>query len=145
MAAMRIGEASRLSGVSAKLIRYYEGAGLLSAAGREVNGYRDFDDRNVHELRFIRRARALGFPIAQISELLRLWRDRTRSSRTVRALAERHRQSIVSRMAAHREIIAVLARLIEACSGNDRPDCPILEELATRDGIKTAPTRHDEF
>lgn len=127
---MRIGEASRLSGVSAKLIRYYEGTGLLSPAGRDANGYREFDDRNVHELRFIKRARTLGFPVKQIVELLRLWRDTKRPSRKVRALAERHRQLIASRMDAHREIIDVLTRLISACRGDDRPDCPILEEFA---------------
>jgi MerR family gold-responsive transcriptional activator of gol and ges genes len=130
--AMRIGEASRLSGVSAKLIRYYESAGLLSPAGRDANGYRNFDGRNVHELRFIKRARALGFPIKQIVELLRLWRDTKRSSRKVRALAESHRQTVVSRMESHREIIEVLTRLVNSCRGDDRPECPILEEFGAR-------------
>lgn len=130
---MRIGEASRLSGVSAKLIRYYEDTGLLSPAGRDQTGYRDFDDRNVHELRFIKRARALGFPIKDILELLRLWRDTKRPSRKVRALAERHRQLVASRMEAHREIIKVLTRLISECHGDDRPDCPILDDFTGRD------------
>jgi MerR family gold-responsive transcriptional activator of gol and ges genes len=129
---MRIGEASLLSGVSAKLIRYYENEGLLSPAGRDKNGYRDFDDRNVYELRFIKRARALGFPIKQIVELLSLWRDTRRPSRKVRALAENHRKAIASRMEAHREIIDVLTRLIDSCRGDDRPECPILEEFGTR-------------
>jgi Cu(I)-responsive transcriptional regulator len=128
---MRKGEAARLSGVSAKLIRYYEGARLLSPAGRDANGYRIFDERNVHELRFIKRSRALGFPIKQIDELLRLWRDKQRPSRKVRALAEGHKQSVVARMQAHRSIIKVLTRLIEACKGDDRPDCPILDELSS--------------
>jgi Cu(I)-responsive transcriptional regulator len=127
---MRIGDAARLSGVSAKLIRYYESVGLLSLAGREANGYRVFDERNVHELRFIKRARSLGFPIKQIDELLDLWRDKNRPSRKVRVLAERHRQAVVSHMEAHRSIIKVLSRLIAACKGNDRPDCPILDELS---------------
>jgi Cu(I)-responsive transcriptional regulator len=126
---MRIGEAARFSGVSAKLIRYYESAGLLSPAGRDSNGYRIFGDRNVHELRFIKRARSLGFPIKQIDELLGLWRDKKRPSRKVRALADRHKQSIVAHMEAHRAIIDVLGRLIDACKGDDRPDCPILDEL----------------
>lgn len=127
---MRIGDAARLSGVPAKLIRYYENVGLLSPAGRSANGYRVFDERNVHELRFIRRARSLGFPIKQIDQLLGLWRDTKRPSRKVRVLAERHRQAVVSRMEEHRSIIVVLTRLIDACKGNERPDCPILDELS---------------
>lgn len=129
---MRIGAAARLSGVSAKLIRYYEGVGLLSPAGRDTNGYRIFHERNLHELRFVKRARALGFPIKQIDELLKLWRNKQRPSRKVRALAEMHKQTVVTRMEAHRSIIEVLARLIDACRGDDRPDCPILDELSLR-------------
>ena len=127
---MRISEAARLSGVSARLIRHYESAGLLSAAGRDANGYRIFDERNVHELRFIKRARSLDFPIKQIDDLLDLWRDKKRPSRKVRALAEHHKQAVVSRMEAHRSIIELLSRLIAACKGDDRPDCPILDELS---------------
>ena len=127
---MRISEAARLSGVSARLIRYYESVGLLSLASRNASGYRIFDERNVHELRFIKRARSLGFPIKQIDELLDLWRDRRRPSRKVRVLAERHKQEVVARMEAHRSIIKVLSRLIAACKGDDRPDCPILDELS---------------
>src|SRR5262245_59807080 len=133
---MRIGKAAKLSGVSAKLIRYYEAVGLLSPAGRDGNGYRIFDESNVHELRFIRRALSLGFSIKEIDELLKLWRDKQRPSRKVRALAERHRQSVVNRMNAHRSIIGVLARLIAACKGDDRPDCPILDELSSAQGRK---------
>jgi Cu(I)-responsive transcriptional regulator len=129
-AKMRIGEAARLSDVSAKLIRYYEEVGLLSPAGRDTSGYRVFDERNVHELRFIKRARSLGFPIKQIDELLRLWRDKKRPSRKVKVLAETHKQSVVARMVAHRPIVKVLGRLIEACKGDDRPDCPILDHLS---------------
>ena len=84
----------------------------------------------MHELRFIKRARSLGFPIKQIDELLNLWRDKRRASRKVRALAERHKQAVVSRMEAHRSIIKVLNRLIAACKGDDLPDCPILDELS---------------
>jgi Cu(I)-responsive transcriptional regulator len=127
---MRIGDAARLSGVSARLIRYYESEGLLSPAGRDANGYRIFDERNVHELRFIKRARSLGFPIKEIVDLLDLWRDKQRPSRKVRALAERHKQVAVSRMEAHRSIVDVLSRLIEACKGDDGPKCPILDELS---------------
>ena len=127
---MRIGDAARFSGVSAKLIRYYEARRLLSPAGRDASGYRVFNERNVHELRFIKRARSLGFPISQIDELLGLWRDKKRPSRKVRALAVRHRDAVADRMDAHRAIIDVLSRLIDACKGDERPDCPILDELS---------------
>lgn len=126
---MRIGDAARLSGVSATLIRYYESRRLLSSAGRDASGYRVFTERNVQELRFIKRARSLGFPIKQIDELLGLWRDKMRPSRKVRVLAVRHRDTVAARMEAHRTIIEVLDRLIDACKGDDRPDCPILSEL----------------
>lgn len=127
---IRIGEAARLSGVSARLIRYYESRRLLSPAGRDASGYRAFDERNVHELHFIKRARSLGFPIKQIDELLALWRDKKRPSRKVRVLAVRHRDAVAARMEAHQAIIDVLGRLIEACKGDERPDCPILDELS---------------
>ena len=129
---IRIGAAARLSGVSAKLIRYYESRRLLSPAGRDASGYRVFDERNVHELRFIKRARSLGFPIKQIDELLGLWRDKKRPSRKVRVLAVRHRDTVAARMEAHKAIIDVLSRLIAACKGDERPDCPILDELGKR-------------
>lgn len=129
---LRIGDAARLSDLSAKLIRYYESRGLLSPAGREASGYRVFDERNVHELRFIKRARSLGFPIKQIDELLGLWRDKKRPSRKVRMLAVRHRDEVAARMQAHQAIIDVLSRLISACKGDERPDCPILDELGKR-------------
>jgi MerR family transcriptional regulator, copper efflux regulator len=128
--AMHIGDAARSSGVSTKLIRYYESAGLLTPTGRSANGYRVFDKRNVNELRFIRRARELGFPVKQIVELLDLWRDQQRSSRKVRILAQRHQDAVVARMEAHRAIVRVLSRLIRSCKGDDRPDCPILDELS---------------
>ena len=130
---LRIGDASRLSDVSARLIRYYESRRLLSPAGRDASGYRVFDERNVHELRFIKRARSLGFPIKQIDELLGLWRDKRRPSRKVRVLAARHRDTVAARMEAHQAIIDVLSRLIAACRGDDRPDCPILDELSKGD------------
>jgi Cu(I)-responsive transcriptional regulator len=129
---MRIGDAARLSGVSARLIRYYESVGLLSPARQMGSRYRIFDDRNIHELRFIKRARSLGFPIKQIDQLLRLWRDRKRPSRKVRDLATRHQASIIRRMEQHRAIVDVLMRLIDSCRGDERPECPILDELDTQ-------------
>lgn len=125
----RIGDAAKLSGVTVKLIRYYESVGLLKSVDRQANGYRTYDRRDVHELRFIKRARLLGFPIKEIAELLDLWRNKQRRSQTVRRLAEAHLAKLNSRIAAFQDIGDVLARLIEACEGDDRPDCPILEEL----------------
>lgn len=142
--AMRIGEASRMSGVSTKLIRYYESIGLLSRPGRDKNGYRDFDERNVHELRFIKRARDLGFPLAQISELLKLWRDTRRPSSKVRILAERHRKAVMTRMEAHRAIIEVLTHLIGSCRGDERPDCPILQHLSGKHIPRGSASRLDD-
>lgn len=126
---LRIGDASRLSDISTKLIRYYESRGLLSPAGRDANGYRFFDERNLHELAFIKRARLLGFSIKQINALLDLWRNKNRPSRKVRALALHHLDSVVARMEGHRAIVTVLSRLIDACKGDERPDCPIIDEL----------------
>ncbi|MCU0736285.1 MAG: MerR family transcriptional regulator [Methylotetracoccus sp.] len=127
---MRISEASRLSGVSTRLIRYYESIQLLGRPARTATGYRDYDQRDVHELRFIKRARSLGFSLKQTKELLDLWRDTRRANHKVLALAERHQRTIIARMQAHEAIIEVLGRLIQACQSNDRPECPILDGLA---------------
>jgi len=125
----QIGQTERLSGVSVKQIRYYESIGLLKKSRRRENGYRSYEERHVHELRFIKRARELGFPIKEIRELLALWRNKRRSSSQVRKLAERHRDAIKDRVKAHRKIVQSLDRLISSCKGDERPDCPILEEL----------------
>lgn len=127
---MRIGDAARLSGVSTKLIRHYESIGLLRRADREANGYRAYNDVDIHELRFIKRARALGFPIKIISELLSLWRDRSRPSRSVRTLAQRHLGTLEKHAAATEQMAATLRVLIAACRGDHRPECPILEDLS---------------
>ncbi len=126
---MNIGEAAKASGVSAKMIRYYEATGLLRAAARRENGYRDYGRADVHELRFIRRARTLGFATAEIVALLSLWRDRSRASRDVHMLASRHVADLDARIAEMRAMTETLRHLIAACHGDDRPDCPILEDL----------------
>lgn len=128
---VQIGDAASLTGVPAKLIRYYESAGLLSPSRRQGNGYRVFDERNLHELRFIKRARTLGFPIKQIDLLLGLWRNKKRSSRKVREMAVRHQEQVITRMEEHRTIIDVLGHLIASCKGDDRPECPILDDLGS--------------
>ncbi len=126
---MNIGEAAKASGVNTKMIRYYEATGLLREAARRGNGYRDFSGADVHELRFIRRARALGFETAEIVALLSLWRDRSRTSRDVHTLACRHVTDLEARIAEMQTMTETLRRLITACHGDDRPDCPILGDL----------------
>ncbi len=125
-----IGEASRLSGVSAKMIRYYEAIGLVPAAGRETSGYRMYRMDDVQILRFVGRARSLGFPIAIIAELLALWRDRSRSNADVRRLAHHHADELRRKIAELANMAAALDHLVGACAGDGRPDCPILDELA---------------
>ena len=127
---MNIGAAAAASGVTAKMIRHYEAIGLLQPAERRSNAYRDYGEREIHELRFIRRARRLGFSIAEIGELLALWRDRGRPSREVKRIAETHIGDLQSRIAEMQALAATLGKLVHACHGDDRPDCPILEDLA---------------
>lgn len=124
-----IGQTARLSGISTKQIRYYESIGLLAKPRRQENGYRVYEERHVHELQFIGRARKLGFSIKHTRELLSLWRNKRRASSNVRALAERHRNTIEERIQDHMVILDVLDRLIASCKGDERPDCPILDEL----------------
>lgn len=127
---MNIGEAAARSGVPAKTIRYYEDIALIESAERNANGYRFYSPEDVHTLRFIARARSLGFTVAQCRDLLMLYRDRTRSSADVKAIAENHMAEIdekISGLMAMRETLALLTR---KCHGDDRPDCPIIEELA---------------
>ena len=127
---MNIGEAATRSGVPAKTIRYYEDIALIESAERSANGYRSYSPEDVHTLRFIARARSLGFTVAQCRDLLMLYHDRARSSADVKAIAESHMAEIdekISGLMAMRETLALLTR---KCHGDDRPDCPIIEELA---------------
>lgn len=126
---MNIGEAARACGVSAKMIRHYEQVGLLPPAARTEAGYRQYGEADVHTLRFIRRARDLGFSIAQIGALLNLWQDRSRPSRQVKALAESHMRALEQKAAELLAMRATLAHLVHCCHGDDRPECPILETL----------------
>ena len=127
---MNIGKVARLSGVSAKTIRYYEKIGLIEAAARSGGNYRVYGDSEVETLRFIQRARSLGFSVGEVAELLALWRDRSRSSRQVKALANQHLQDIDGKIAALKTMRDTLNELIERCHGDARPDCPILADLA---------------
>jgi len=127
---MNIGAAAAASGVSAKMIRHYEAIGLLRPAQRRANDYRDYGERDLHELRFIRRARRLGFSIPEIGALLALWRDRGRPSRDVRRIAEAHIGDLQARIAEMQAMASTLRGLVAGCHGDDRPDCPILDDLA---------------
>ena len=128
---MNIGEAAKASGVSTKMIRHYEQVGLVPPAARTDSGYRQYDDTDVHALRFIRRARDLGFSIREISELLDLWRNRRRPSRLVKTLAQAHIDALEQKA---QELLAMketLEHLVHCCHGDERPDCPILDTLAS--------------
>lgn len=125
-----IGDASMESGISAKMIRHYEQVGLLKEAARTEAGYRLYNDRDLHVLRFIRHSRDLGFSIKQIEELLCLWQDKARPSREVKKLAQSHLTALDSKIRELNAMKAELERLVNCCKGDSRPDCPILEGLA---------------
>lgn len=127
---MNIGELASASGVSAKMVRHYESIGLLAPSQRSLAGYRQYQGRDVHILRFIRRARDLGFPLEQIRLLLSLWEDKQRASADVKELAERHVAELDERIRALTEMRNTLVSLADHCCGDARPDCPILDKLA---------------
>ena len=127
---MNIGDAAKLSGVSAKMIRYYEEVGLIRAPARNQNGYRSYDKSNIHELKFIRRARDLGFTVEQISGLMHLWRDRSRASSDVKRIALEHVAALEAKQREIAEMANTLRHLADNCQGDGRPDCPIIENLA---------------
>ncbi len=128
---MNIGQAAKASGVSAKMIRYYEQTGLIPAADRKDSGYRDYSDNDVHMLRFIRRARDLGFSVAEIGDLLGLWRDETRQSAEVKRLAQGHIDALEKKITDLQDMAHTLTTLVNACQGDHRPHCPILQRLET--------------
>ena len=128
---MNIGQAAKASGVSAKMIRYYEQTGLIPAADRADSGYRDYSDTDVHMLRFIRRARDLGFSVAEIGDLLNLWRDETRQSAEVKRLAQGHIDALEKKIVVLQDMAHSLTMLVNACHGDHRPHCPILQRLET--------------
>lgn len=127
---MQIGEAARLTGVSAKMIRHYESIGLIPSADRRDSNYRDYGHHDVHRLGFIRRARDLGFSIDEIRDLLRLWGDQSRSSADVKALTLGHVAELDRKIALLTEMRDTLTHLADACDGNHRPHCPIIQSLA---------------
>lgn len=126
---MTIGQAAKASGVSAKMIRYYEEIGLIGPVARTESGYRVYTEADVHTLRFIRRARDLGFGIEAITELLALWRDRSRHSADVKRLALAHVESLEKKARELQAMADTLRELADCCAGDERPDCPILADL----------------
>ena len=130
MAPFNIGEASRRSGVSTKMVRHYESLGLLPGVNRTEAGYRQYTDKDVHTLRFVRRGRSLGFSMDEIAQLLKLWQDKRRASSNVKRIALAHAADLGRRIAEMEGMKRTLEGLADCCQGNDRPDCPILEELA---------------
>lgn len=128
-----IGQAAQLSAVSAKMIRHYESIGLIPAAGRSVAGYRLYRDSDLHRLRFIKRSRSLGFSIKQIETLLGLWDNRSRESAEVKRLALSHAAELADKIREMQAMQLTLEQLAQRCHGDDRPDCPILQDLAAQD------------
>ncbi|WP_299672553.1 Cu(I)-responsive transcriptional regulator [uncultured Roseobacter sp.] len=130
---MNISDVASHTGLPVKTIRYYEDIGLITPA-RSANGYRDFSDSDLHKLAFIGRARSLGFGIEACRDLLRLYNDQTRASADVKRLAQSHLSEIDRKIAELGQMRDTLSHLIDACAGNDRPDCPILADLAADRG-----------
>ncbi|KJK09187.1 MULTISPECIES: Cu(I)-responsive transcriptional regulator [Pseudomonas] len=127
---MNIGQAARRSGLSAKMIRYYESIGLLKPALRSDSGYRLYQQDDLHQLAFIKRSRDLGFSLEEVARLLTLWQDRQRASADVKALASEHIEDLNRRIEELVSLRDTLSELVAHCQGDDRPDCPILKDLA---------------
>lgn len=130
---MNIGEASKASLVSAKMIRYYEQIGLIPPARRTDSGYRSYGEPDIHRLQFIRRARDMGFTVPEIGDLLGLWNNKSRRSADVKRLAQQHIAELERRMAAMQQIADTLKELSRCCAGDERPECPILSSLEQAD------------
>ena len=136
---MNIGQASRRSGLSAKMLRYYESIGLLAPASRSESGYRRYSEQDIHRLAFIKRARDLGFSLEEVGRLLALWQDRQRASADVKALAAEHVAALQRRIRELSELRDTLQALVDSCQGDERPDCPILASLGRADCCADAP------
>lgn len=127
-----IGTVARLSGVSAKMVRHYESLGLLSRVARTDGGYRQYTEPDLHTLRFIKRSRELGFSMAEIAELVALWQNRRRASVNVKRIAQKHVDDLSLRIEAMQAMQRTLLQLLHHCHGDERPDCPILDDLGSQ-------------
>lgn len=125
-----IGVAARLSNVSARMVRHYESLGLLAPLARTESGYRQYSEADVHTLQFIKRGREMGFSMADITELVSLWHNRRRASASVKRIAQKHVDELAHRIEAMQAMQCTLSDLMDHCHGDDRPDCPILDDLA---------------
>ena len=134
-----IGQAAERAGVSPRIVRHYEGLGLLAGVARTDSGYRQYTEADVHALHFIRRSRDLGFSMEEIAELLGLWHDRSRASSQVKRIAQQHIDDLSERIAQMQAMQRSLQTLVSCCKGNDRPDCPILDDLASGQAEPHAP------
>ncbi|MGH8055069.1 MAG: Cu(I)-responsive transcriptional regulator [Stenotrophomonas sp.] len=128
---MNIGQAAKATGLSAKMIRYYEDTGLFGPVSRTEAGYRLYAPRDIHTLGFIKRSRDMGFSVERIGELLQLWQDRSRHSGDVKRMALEHVQALQQRIAELQDMVRTVQALAECCAGDDRPDCPILSDIET--------------
>lgn len=129
---MNIGEAADASGVNAKLIRHYESIGLIPKANRSDSGYRIYKDSDVHILSFIKKARGLGFSMKEIKKLVGLWRNKTRASSDVKALSLAHVKVLEDKISELQSMVDIIKHLSRTCHGDNRPDCPILDNLANQ-------------
>ena len=128
---MNIGEASKLSAVNSKMIRRYEELGILPKAGRSDSGYRTYSEKDVHVIRFVKRARELGFSMKDIKQLVSLWRNKNRPSSLVKSIALKHVQELEEKISDITAMLGTLRNLTDNCHGDQRPDCPILDELGS--------------
>jgi Cu(I)-responsive transcriptional regulator len=132
---MNIGEVAKLSRVSAKMIRRYEEDGIIPRAGRSYSGYRQYSEKDVHIIGFVKRSRELGFSLKDTKQLVSLWRNKNRSSSTVKNLANKHKEELQKKLLEIQGMLATLDVLITHCHGDHRPDCPILDELECHKSI----------
>ena len=127
---VNIGAAADMAGISAKMVRHYESLGLLPPITRTDSGYRQYSEADVHTLRFIKRSRDLGFSMAEIAELVALWQNRRRASASVKRIAQQHVDELALRIQAMQAMQRSLRQLLQHCHGDERPECPILDDLA---------------
>jgi Cu(I)-responsive transcriptional regulator len=127
---VNIGTVADMTGISAKMVRHYESLGLLPPITRTDGGYRQYSQADVHTLRFIKRSRDLGFSMAEIAELVALWQNRRRASASVKRIAQQHMDELAQRIQAMQAMQRSLRQLLHHCHGDERPECPILDDLA---------------